>query len=148
MKNPTRESYSFDSAQRHFHGPLPEGLPIEQAYLHIGMYLGWCIGQQLVSQQFLEDCGGLVYRFTRREISCTILCEALDGELAPSYFNTQGLKFTQDYYTDQRYLTDYRELLAHGLPTLYHVTDSWVNFGRLSGLLSERLAAWKLTQGD
>ena len=33
----------YDNAKSHFLGNFPDSLPIEQAYVHIGMYLGWII---------------------------------------------------------------------------------------------------------
>ena len=40
----------YDNAKSHFLGNFPDSLPIEQAYVHIGMYLGWIIESDLYSE--------------------------------------------------------------------------------------------------
>ena len=71
----------YDNAKTHFLGNFPESLPIEQAYVHIGMYLGWIIERDLYSEFFEEEAEIQIFRFKRREISCTILSEIWDGYL-------------------------------------------------------------------
>ena len=43
----------------------------------------------------------------------------------------------------RQYLNDYGEILGEGLPTMYHVADSWENYERLKPILDRRLAAWR-----
>ena len=45
----------YDNAKSHFLGNFPDSLPIEQAYVHIGMYLGWIIDQDMYSEYFEEE---------------------------------------------------------------------------------------------
>ena len=83
----------YDNAKSHFLGNFPDSLPIEQAYVHIGMYLGWIIDSALYSDYFEEEASGQIFRFTRREISCTILSEIWDGYLGFELFNREGNMF-------------------------------------------------------
>ena len=59
----------YDNAKTHFLGNFPENLPIEQAYVHIGMYLGWIIDNELYSDYFEDEAEVQIIRFKRREIS-------------------------------------------------------------------------------
>ena len=45
----------YDNAKSHFLGNFPDSLPIEQAYVHIGMYLGWIIDSDLYSEYFEDE---------------------------------------------------------------------------------------------
>src|SRR5258707_14941758 len=80
----------YDNAKSHFLGNFPDSLPIEQGYVHIGMYLGWVIEASLYSDYFEEEAAGQIFRFKRKEISCTILSEIWDGYLGLEIFNREG----------------------------------------------------------
>ena len=45
----------YDLAKNHFLGDFPSSLPIEKAYLHIGMYMGWIIDNGLYSEYFEDE---------------------------------------------------------------------------------------------
>ena len=57
----------------------------------------------------------------------------------------EGNAFTSEYYELESgpYISDYDKLLATGLPTTYHVRDTWANFEKLSALLDRRFDEWK-----
>jgi hypothetical protein len=42
----------YDLAKDHFLGDFPPSLPIEKAYLHIGIYMGWIIENGMYSDFF------------------------------------------------------------------------------------------------
>ena len=133
----------YDNAKSHFLGNFPKTLPIEQAYVHIGMYLGWVIDKGLYSEFFEEEASNQIFRFRRREISCTILSEIWDGYLGFELFNEEGNLFTYYYYGGGLYKHDYDILLVQTLPSLYHVTDNWENYERMSARINERFNDWK-----
>ena len=133
----------YDNAKNHFLGNFPEALPIEQAYVHIGMYLGWIIDQDLYSEYFLEEAEVQIYRFKRRELGCTILSEIWDGYLGYELFSKTGNMFTYYYYGGGLYRKDYESLLTEDLPSLYHVKDSWENFERISDQIRSRYETWR-----
>ena len=133
----------YDNAKNHFLGNFPEALPIEQAYVHIGMYLGWVIDQDLYSEYFVDEAEVQIYRFKRRELGCTILSEIWDGYLGYELFDKTGNMFTYYYYGGGIYRKDYESLLTEDLPSLYHVKDSWENFDRISELITSRYHDWK-----
>lgn len=133
----------YDNAKNHFLGNFPEALPIEQAYVHIGMYLGWVVDHDLYSEYFLEEAEVQIYRFKRRELGCTILSELWDGYLGYELFDKSGNMFTYYYYGGGLYRRDYEVLLSEDLPSLYHVKDSWENFEKISAQISKRYQEWR-----
>jgi hypothetical protein len=138
----------YDKAKYHFRGNFPEALPIEQAYVHIGMYLGWVIERDLYSEFFLEESETQIIRFKRRELSCTVLSEIWDGHLGSELFSDQGNMFTYYYYGGGIYRKDYEKLLMKGdMPSLYYVEDSFENFGKLITRIDERFEEWERILG-
>lgn len=133
----------YDNAKSHFLGNFPSNLPIEQAYVHIGMYLGWVIESHLYSEYFEEEASNQIFRFKRREISCTILSEIWDGYLGHELFNNQGNMFTYYYYGGGLYHRDYQEILVKDLPSIYHVNDTWANYEKMKARIDMRLQDWK-----
>ncbi|MCA6073278.1 hypothetical protein [Fulvivirga sedimenti] len=133
----------YDNAKSHFLGNFPENLPIEQAYVHIGIYLGWIIDNELYSEYFEEEAEVQILRFKRREISCTILSELWDGYLGYELFNKQGNMFSYYYYGGGLYRRDYDLVLVKELPSIYHVKDSWENYESMSNRIDVRFSDWK-----
>lgn len=137
----------YDNAKSHFLGNFPDSLPIEQAYVHIGMYLGWVIDHDLYSEYFEDEADMQIFRFKRREISCTILSEIWDGYLGHELFNQTGNMFTYYYYGGGLYRNDYDEVLVKKLPSIYHVSDSWDNYNELQSRITVRFNDWKKLVG-
>jgi len=133
----------YDSAKTHFLGNFPENLPIEQAYVHIGIYLGWVIDNELFSDYFEDEAEVQMIRFKRREISCTILSELWDGYLGYELFNKEGNMFSYYYYGGGLYRRDYDEVLVKELPSIYHVRDTWDNYDAMTSRINVRFADWK-----
>lgn len=133
----------YDNAKDHFLGNFPAALPIEQAYVYIGIYLGWTIEVGLYSEYFEEEASNQIFRFKRREISCTILSEIWDGYLGYELFSKSGNIFTNYYYNGGLYRKDYEETLVEGLPSIYHVDDTWSNYEKIKRRLELRLQDWQ-----
>lgn len=143
LENPNESVVVYDRARNHFTGNFPEALPIEQAYVHIGIFLGWMIEHDLYSEYFEEECETQIFRFKRREISCTVLSEIWDGHLGSDLFTHEGNMFTYYYYGGGIYRKDYETLLCKGLPSIYHVRDSWENYQIMAKRITERYHEWK-----
>lgn len=133
----------YDLAKNHFLGKYPAALPIEKAYLHIGIYLGWIIDNQMYSDYFEEEASTEIYRFSRREIDCIILAEIWDGALCQELFSVEANMFTYYYYAGGIFKKDYLEVLVEKDETIYHVQDSWENFEVISKRISKRFKDWK-----
>jgi hypothetical protein len=134
---------TYDDAKSHFQGNFPSTLPIEQAYVHIGIYLGWIIENELYSEYFEDEASNQIFRFKRKEISCTILSEIWDGYLSSEFFNKHGNMFTYYYYASGIFRSDYENTLVKGLPSIYHVTDSWENYEKMKARIDLRFQDWK-----
>ena len=137
------EKNVYDNAKEHFLGNFPASLPIEQAYVHIGIYLGWIIEKELYSPYFEDEASSQIFRFKRRDISCTILSEIWDGYLGDKLFNKPGNMFTYYYYGGGIYRADYDKILVNKLPSRYHVTDSWENYEKMKAQIDMRFQDWK-----
>ncbi len=133
----------YDLAKNHFLGDFPSALPIEKAYLHIGIYLGWIIDSHLYSEYFEEEASTEIFRFGHREIGPTVLSEIWDGRLSQDLFSYDGNLFTYYYYAGGIYKKDYINLLVEAEPSLYHVEDTWENFFKISQQISKQFDAWK-----
>jgi hypothetical protein len=137
------EKTIYDNAKNHFLGNFPEFLPIEQAYIHIGIYLGWTIEKRLCSPYFEEEAETEIFRFRRRELTCAMLSEIWDGYLGYELFSEEGNLFTYYYYGGGLYKRDYESLLCQTLPSIYHVKDTWENYDLMSIRISQRHKKWK-----
>ena len=146
-ETPVRKKSIYDNAKNHFLGNFPNDLPIEQAYVHIGMYLGWIIENEHYSEYFEDEADIQIYRFVNRQISCTILSEIWYGYLGYELFDHDGNLFTHYYYGGGIYRKDYETLLAESLPSVYHVQDSWENYQTVAQQISQRFNDWKAIIG-
>ncbi|MCB9846897.1 MAG: hypothetical protein H6814_00645 [Phycisphaeraceae bacterium] len=139
------EEKVFDKAAWHFEGNYPEDLPDRNAYTHSGMFLGWLIKRELLSDGFREDWREDIERFRRRELTAGALFEIMDGVFESSMLCDEGARFTEEHFDSESgsYLSDYESLLANDLPTLYHVEDNWPNFDKLAARMDQRFAQWR-----
>ncbi len=133
----------YDLAKNHFLGDFPASLPIEKAYLHIGIYMGWIIDNKLYSEYFEDEASTEIFRFTRREIGCIILAEIWDGALSHKLFNDEANLFTFYYYAGGIFKKDYNEVLVKSHKTIYHVDDTWENYIVLKKRMNDRFEEWK-----
>ena len=62
----------YDNSKEHLGDDFPDSLPVEQAYFHVGMYLGWVIENGMYSGYFEKEASTEIFRFKRREISCRL----------------------------------------------------------------------------
>ena len=133
----------YDLAKNHFLGEYPPKLPIEKAYLHIGIYLGWIIDNGLYSAYFEDEASTEIYRFSRREIDCIILAEIWDGALCQELFSVEANLFTYYYYAGGLFKKDYVDVLVKHDETIYHVEDTWRNYEDMGKRISNRFKEWK-----
>lgn len=143
VSEPKYQDKVYDLAKNHFLGDFPNSLPIEKAYLHIGIYMGWIIVNELYSEYFEEEATTEIFRFSRRDIGCIILAEIWDGKLTHELFSEEGNTFTFYYYAGGLYKKDYQDILVRNEPSIYHVEDTWENFENISARISQRYKEWK-----
>lgn len=135
---------SYDKAKYHFESVEKEGLDQSQAYVHSGFYLGWLIDNNLLDEEFAEDCESEIALFIKREITAPRLFELLDGVLSQHDLSEQGNAFSQSYFDFDtgNYLHDYHKFLSDGLPSEFHVQDTWENYHIAAGFISKRYHQW------
>jgi len=142
--NKTTELLVYDKAKNHFLGQFPTDLPMEQAYIHIGVFLGWVLEKELYSSAFEDEAGHQILRFLNKDISCAILSAIWDGYLGEDLLNEDGNRFAKYYYQSGKYLEDYKSLLVEDTTnTIYHVKDSWENYEKMSNMIDKRFDEWK-----
>jgi hypothetical protein len=140
------EPYVYDKAKYHYGSDYPEGLPEKQAYVHTGMFLGWILDHDLYDPDSWQGTAGYIGSFKAREMTGARVYEyACDGVLLDEMLIAEGNAFSQDYFDFERgkYLQDYEELLVKGLPSLYHVEDTWENYEVIARRISDRHAEWQ-----
>jgi len=141
--NAASDELIYDRAKHHFMGKFPNVLPIEQAYVHIGMFLGWVLENDLYSELFEDEAGHQIIRFKEREITAAILSAMWDGYLGEDLLSKEGNEFSKEYYQTGIYKKDYEELLTSGLASFYHVEDTWENFEKISKRIDQRYQDWQ-----
>ena len=125
--------------------PLPEG----HAATHIGMFLAWAAGHRLLNDFHEQRSASLVAQLRRRQITGRQFFEAACREqFAEKDLNVEGNAFAEHYYRTAAgekgpFFADYREVLAVGLPSFWHVGDTWENYDRLDPVITRRYEAWK-----
>jgi hypothetical protein len=134
----------YDKAKWHRDGDYPEDLAPDQAFVHAGMFLGWLIDHDLVSDELREQLGEQLEDFKRRKLTGPEVYAACDGCLVDDMLSDAGNAFAKEYFALERspFLSDYEELLGAELPSLYHVANDWKNYERLKVRIDERFQEW------
>lgn len=133
----------YDKADWHTEGEFPSKLPAEQANVHTGMFLGWLIEHNMVYGEFRP----MVRGFKRKRFTGAEYYRSLGGALQSDQLTEEGNQFARDYY-ERKYFKDYTELLACGLPSCYHVKDTWENYAIISKRIEQRYQEWKRLLAD
>ena len=138
----------YDKAKYHYEGDFPVTLDRSQAFVHIGMFLGWLVEAGLISASFGEDFKLEIKDCVDRKITGPALLRLVGGVLASDMLNVTGNRFALNYYEEGAYLDDYCELLVGSLPTIYHVEDTWINFDRLKWRIDQRYSEFNKKKGQ
>jgi hypothetical protein len=135
----------YDKAKWHYDADnFGRDLPPEQGFVHTGLYLGWLVFHDFLDPVEMADTRAEVEEVLRRERTGPELFEWVDGVLMSTMLTPEGDAFTHAYFDFDRggYLRDYEAALAIGLPSVYHVADTWENYDRLAAIVDRRYAAW------
>jgi len=87
----------YDKAKYHYEGQFPSDVYREQAYVHMGMFLGWLVNRNFLDTIFSIDFKKEIDQFRAKIISCAELMRLVGGTLASDMLNQEGNKFAQDY---------------------------------------------------
>ena len=136
----------YDKAKWHFGGEFPEELDSFQGYVHTGMFLGWLIDNDLVGEEFKNDFAEEIEKFKAQELTGAQIFElCCDGVLLVEDISELGNRFALSYFdfNSGQYLGDYEITLANNLPSLYYVSDTWINYEELKKITIKDILDWK-----
>jgi len=142
---------TIDRLDWHCTNEYPKDLPLENAGIHIGMYLAWIIINDLIGEIHLESEQSIsqVNKVKNREITgLDFLISECDEKFWENDLNELGLQFTNFYYESEKspsYFIDYAKILSDNVETIYHVENSWKNYDKLSKKIDKRFKAWNKT---
>ncbi|NME67074.1 DUF7832 domain-containing protein [Flammeovirga aprica] len=131
-----------DNVRNYFGSSFPDEVALDQAYLHMGVFMGWVIKNDFYSDDYEDEYGAQIIHFMNNEISPIILAETLDGIIDYSLFRETLKPFVRTYYGGGQYLADYQHTLSDGLNSMFHVKDSWENFDAMKSVISDRYQDW------
>jgi hypothetical protein len=136
---------TYDRADWHYGGDFPADLPQENGATHIGMFLAWAVLNGLEGDLLREHCSGALDAVRQRTMTGRqFLLDECDEKLTDGDLNQEGNAFAAVYCDkDSGYLSDYARVLAVGVPSLYHVADTWDNYDRIAPLISKAFMRWK-----
>jgi hypothetical protein len=139
---------SYDRAD-HDYSTEAEPLPKGHAATHIGMFLAWAALHGLVNDYHEQQTTELLGKLRRREITGQqFFTAACREQFAEKDLNVEGNAFAGQYYRNDlgergAYFVDYKKVLAQGLPSFWHVADTWDNYDKLAAVIDRRFKQWK-----
>lgn len=135
---------SYDRAEWHYQGDYPDDLPVENGGTHIGIFLAWIINNHLEGEIHKQTSQASLEAVRKKEITGRdFLLKECDDRLMKDDMNEEANAFTRYYYESDTYFADYAEVLAKGLPSLYHVDDSWENYQKIAPVIMRRFIQWQ-----
>lgn len=143
----------YDDASWHYEGDFPEDLSNENGATHIGMFLAWCIENDLVSDWLQEEAEEEIQQVKEGKLSgADFLISVCDEKLLDEDLNEIGNAFAQDYYENETdfgeqytsFADDYCETLGiEKLRSFYDVENSFENYQLLKKAIDKSFQDWK-----
>ena len=149
----------YDDASWHYGGDFPDDLPEENGATHIGMFLTWCIDNDLLSEEQIEDSADEIESVKNRKMTgAEFLIDICDEKFTDYDLNDIGNEFATDYYEDgtkfskkhKNYFGDYAEIfdikvIDNNLDqdSLYRIENSWTNYDLIKSRIDKRFSEWK-----
>ena len=145
----------YDDYSWHYEGDYPDDLPAENAATHIGMFLAWCICNNLASDELKEDSGEDIEKVINGNMTgAQFLINNCDGKFCDNDLSEIGQKFAADYYNGDSafskefssYLEDYCKVFDDS-NSIYRVEDSKENYIAISSVMDKRFDEWSEKSG-
>lgn len=149
----------YDDASWHYEGEFPTDLSNESAATHIGMFLAWCIDNDLLNEEQMEENDDAIKSVKNREMTgAEFVIDIFDEKLIDDDLCELGNGFAAAYYTDgstfgkeyssfiDDYLNvfdDYTEEGEDKYETLYHIEDTFENYDRIKTIIDQRFDQWR-----
>ncbi len=146
----------YDDASWHYEGDYPKNIPTENAAIHIGMFLAWCILNELISED-LKEAEDIERVKSGYMTGAQFLIDDCDEKFLDEDLSELGQKFANDYYEHNTkfanqfgyYVQDFCDIFNKKTETngfeyesVYHVEDSWENYNLLASKIDERFKQW------
>lgn len=125
--------------------PLPKG----HAATHIGIFLAWAAFHGLINEYHEQSSASLLKQLRARQITGRQFFEAACNErFAEKDLNVEGNAFAEHYYRNAAgekgaYFPDYRKTTAAGLPSFWHVPDTWESYDKIAPAITRRFEQWR-----
>lgn len=137
----------FDKAKWHLDGEYPSDLPPYQAYVPSGFFVTWLIDRGMLNPDECRSNAEGIAQVQARELSGARFYQLhWDGVLSSASLVSEADAFARIYLNvrhDIYTAIDYMRILASGLPTIYHVKDTWDNYARIEPVIDERFRRWQ-----
>ena len=150
----------YDDASWHYGGEFPDDLPEENGATHIGMFINWCIDNDLMSEEQIEECEDDIEGVKNGKMTgAEFLINNFDEKFTDGDLNDIGNKFASAYYEDDTefgkkyssYMNDYfttfekkAEDAGSEYETIYHVENTVENYKLIKPVIDKRFEEWKL----
>ncbi len=150
----SKEISKYDDASWHYGNDFPKDLTQENASTPIGMYMKWCIDNDLISSELKKDSQAGIDSVKNNIITgAEFINSYSDGKFLSADLNDIGRKFANDYYEDNSdfsknngsYLDDYTKIFEKIIDekSVYHILDNQGNYLRVKEKLDQRFDQWK-----
>ncbi len=150
----SKEISKYDDASWHYGNDFPKDLAQENASTHIGMYMKWCIDNDLISSELKKDSQAGIDSVKNNIITgAEFINSYSDGKFLSTDLSDIGRKFTNDYYEDNSdfsknngsYLDDYIKIFEKIIDkkSVYHVEDSEQNYLLIKAKIDSKFKEWK-----
>ncbi len=147
---PEKEIYIFDKAKWLDEGEFPQKLSTAQAYIPTGMFVAWLIKNDLVSRYSRKEDAWDIELVKRDEMTgAEFYRQNWGGVLSSKELSDEADAFAREYLNIQNDIytaVDFTNILADGLPTIYHVEDTINNYLMIEPTISKRYKAWKASK--
>jgi hypothetical protein len=138
---------THDKAKWHFEGEFPRELDEHQAYVPGGLLMAWVTARGMVSEMAAEDFADELARLRARSITGAQAYGLLGGVLESDLLDDEADAFFTAYLDPDSgsYWTDYGALTT-GLPSQYHVPDTWASYDRIAPSIDASFARWQASK--
>ncbi|QLC65675.1 hypothetical protein LPB248_04995 [Flavobacterium sp. LPB0248] len=135
---------SIDRIDWHQTEDFPKNVPLENGGTHIGMYLNWIIDNNLIGEIHITESASLLENVKAKKITGRdFLIKCCDGKFWAEDLNEIGLKFTEDYYSSDKYFDDYVNTLDSNQDSIYEYKNSWENYKKVRLVIDKRFKDWQ-----
>ncbi|RKW71142.1 DUF7832 domain-containing protein [Galactobacter caseinivorans] len=140
----------YDDDAWHLGDDFPENLNERAAVTHVGIFLAWCLENELTDPKSFTEADREVMS-QRRQAPSYFIHQRCDRKLLDAHLSEEGNAFAHEYYSstdeDPHYIRDYERAVRRlRLETMYHAPDTWESYDRVRPYLDKALASWRKRQ--